>query len=384
MGRIRSKRVTDNVVDLMAGKLSRLPSTTLGALKQLACLGNSAPTAALSMILEMSEGAIDTLLWEVEHAGLVFRVDGGFAFLHDRVQEAVYALIPKMERAATHLRIGRVLAARTPPAELEEKIFEIVNQLDRGAALVDTIDEREQIAELNLRAGKRAKTSTAYASALIYLATGRRLLAEESWQRHYHLTFELEYHQAECEFLTGDLAAAEERLSMLSRRAANLVDLAAVTCRRIAVYTTLDRPDRAVEMGLEFLRHTGVTWSPHPTDKEAEQEFERIWHQLGSRPIEALLDLPQMSDPAWCRRCSPTTTCIVSSSVAWRISASSTATVTDRATPMAGSACSSARGSAITHRGFASANLPLIWLSNAGCSVSRPGPTSVSRTSFPG
>ena len=300
MGRIRSKRVTDNVVDLMAGKLSRLPSTTLGALKQLACLGNSAPTAALSMILEMSEGAIDTLLWEVEHAGLVFRVDGGFAFLHDRVQEAVYALIPKMERAATHLRIGRVLAARTPPAELEEKIFEIVNQLDRGAALVDTIDEREQIAELNLRAGKRAKTSTAYASALIYLATGRRLLAEESWQRHYHLTFELEYHQAECEFLTGDLAAAEERLSMLSRRAANLVDLAAVTCRRIAVYTTLDRPDRAVEMGLEFLRHTGVTWSPHPTDKEVEQEFERIWHQLGSRPIEALLDLPQMSDPAWC------------------------------------------------------------------------------------
>ena len=322
-------------------------------------------------------------------------MDGGFAFLHDRVQEAVYALIPKMERAATHLRIGRVLASRTPPAELEEKIFEIVNQLDRGAALVDTIDEREQIAELNLRAGKRAKTSTAYASALIYLATGRRLLAEESWQRHYHLTFELEYHQAECEFLTGDLAAAEERLSMLSRRAANLVDLAAVTCRRIAVYTTLDRPDRAVEMGLEFLRHTGVTWSPHPTDKEAEQEFERIWHQLGSRPIEALLDLPQMSDPAWCATIEVLAEiippalftdnnlhCLVIGRMA--NSASSTATVTDRATPMAGSACSSARGSAITHRGFASANLPLIWLSNAGCSVSRPGPTSVSRTSFPG
>ena len=103
-----------------------------------------------------------------------------------------------MERAATHLWIVRVLAARTPPAELEEKIFEIVNQLDRGAALVDTIDEREQIAELNLRAGKRAKMLTAYASALIYLAAGRRLLAEESRQRHYHLTFELEYHQAEC------------------------------------------------------------------------------------------------------------------------------------------------------------------------------------------
>ena len=207
---------------------------------------------------------------------------------------------PKMERAATHLRIGRVLAARTPPAELEEKIFEIVNQLDRGAALIDTIDEREQIAELNLMAGKRAKTSTAYASALTI-----SLRVAGCWRRRVGSgtttsPSSSSYHQAECEFLTGDLAAAEERLSMLSRRAANLVDLAAVTCRRIAVYTTLDRPDRAVEMGLEFLRHIGVTWSPHPTDKEAEQEFERIWHQLGSRPIEALLDLPQMSDPAWC------------------------------------------------------------------------------------
>ncbi|HZD62772.1 MAG TPA: serine/threonine-protein kinase PknK, partial [Xanthobacteraceae bacterium] len=202
MDRIRAKRVTDNVVDLMAGKLSRLPDSTLDAMKQLACLGNSAPTATLSMILETSEGAIDALFWEVEHAGLVFRLHGAYAFIHDRVQEAVYALIPKVERAAMHLRIGRVLASRTPPAELEENIFEIVNQLDRGAALVHSVEERDRIAELNLMAGKRAKTSTAYASALIYLATGRALLAEESWERNYRLIFELEYHQAECEFLT--------------------------------------------------------------------------------------------------------------------------------------------------------------------------------------
>jgi serine/threonine protein kinase len=205
MDRIRSKRVTDNVVELMAGKLSRLPGATLEALKQLACLGSSAQAASLSVILETPEGTIDTTLGEAVHAGLAFRLDGAYAFLHDRVQEAAYALIPEAERAATHLRIGRVLAARAAPAELEEKIFEIVNQLDRGAALVDSREEREQIAELNLMAGKRAKTSTAYASALTYLATGRSLLGEDSWERRYRLTFELEYHRAECEFLTGDL-----------------------------------------------------------------------------------------------------------------------------------------------------------------------------------
>ena len=91
---------------------------------------------------------------------------GAYTFLHDRVQEAAYSLSPEHARAEAHLRIGRRLAAHTPPEKREEAIFEIVNQLNRGVALITSRDEREQLAELNLIAGKRAKASTAYASAL--------------------------------------------------------------------------------------------------------------------------------------------------------------------------------------------------------------------------
>ena len=42
LGPIRAKGYTENVVDLMVGKLSRLPLTTQEALKALACLGNTA------------------------------------------------------------------------------------------------------------------------------------------------------------------------------------------------------------------------------------------------------------------------------------------------------------------------------------------------------
>ena len=38
--RIRAKGYTDNVVDLMVGKLTRLPANTQKALQLLACLGN--------------------------------------------------------------------------------------------------------------------------------------------------------------------------------------------------------------------------------------------------------------------------------------------------------------------------------------------------------
>ena len=181
-----------------------------------------------------------------------------------------------------HLRIGRLLSRIRPASDSRRRVFEIVNQLDRGAALITSLEERERVAELNLVAGKRAKASTAYASALTYLAAGAALLDEDSWDRRYELAFALELHRAECEFLTGELAAAEERLSMLSRRAGNLVDVAAVTCARVDLYTTLDRSDRAVEACLEYLRRVGVEWSPHPTNEEVAQEYERIGSSSGT------------------------------------------------------------------------------------------------------
>ncbi len=116
--------------------------------------------------------------------------------MHDRIREAAYTLIPPAERAQTHLRIGRLLAAHTPAEKQEEAIFEIVNQLDRGAALITSADEREQLAQFNLIAGKRAKSSTAYATALNYFVTGGALLTDDSWERRHQLAFSLELNRA--------------------------------------------------------------------------------------------------------------------------------------------------------------------------------------------
>jgi predicted ATPase len=164
-----------------------------------------------------------------------------------------------------------LLVAHTPPEKREELIFEIVNQLNRGVALITSRDEREQLSELDLIAGKRARNATAYASALTYLAAGRALLPEDRWERCGALAFALELHQAECEFLTGALAVAEERLSMLSGRAERLVDLASVTQLREDLFMTLGRSDRAVEACLDYLRHIGVQWSAHPAKEEVQR-----------------------------------------------------------------------------------------------------------------
>ena len=201
--RIHAKRYTDNVVELMVGKLTRLPAETQNALQQLACLGNTAEIAKLSIVLETSEEQVHAALWEAVRQEFVVRLAGAYQFIHDRVQEAAYSLVPDERRAEVHLRIGRLLAAHTPPEKREEAIFDIVDQLNRGAALIHEPDEREQLAEFNLLAGKRAKASTAYAAALNYLAAGAALLPEDAWERRHQLTFALELEPAECEFLTG-------------------------------------------------------------------------------------------------------------------------------------------------------------------------------------
>ena len=124
-------------------------------------------------------------------------------------------------------------------------------------------------------------------------------MPENSWERRHELTFALALHRAECEFLTGALAAAEERLSMLPSRAGRLVDFAAVTHLREELFTTLGRSDRAIEVCLDYLQHVGVEWSTHPMKEEVQQEYERLWRQIGPRSIEELVELPLMTDPEW-------------------------------------------------------------------------------------
>jgi PAS domain S-box-containing protein len=294
--RMRAIGYTDNVVELMVGKLCRLPLECQNALQALACLGNVATVDTLCIIHETSKEDVHADLREALRSGLVNQLPGAYQFAHDRIQEAAYSLILEQSRAEAHLRIGRLLVANTPVTKREGAIFEIVNQLNRATHLIASREEREQLAEFNLIAGRRAKASTAYASALNYLVAGEALLRDTGWKHHHETIFALAFERAECEFLTGEAVAADERLTALTNRAANAVERAKVACLRMNVCTTLNRSDRAIAVALDYLRCVGIDWSPHPTVEEVRQEYEQIWSRLGSRTVEDLIDLPLMSD----------------------------------------------------------------------------------------
>jgi len=176
---IRAKGYTDNVVDLMVGKLKRLSGATQTALLQLACLGNVVEFGTFTLVRGKLEEGIHTALSEAARAGLILRQENSYAFLHDRIHEAAYALIPEGDRAGAHLRIGRVLLESMTADQLAEHLFDVANQLNRGAALLFDRYEKAQVATIDLRAGRKAKASAAYVSARMYFSAGMALLDEK-------------------------------------------------------------------------------------------------------------------------------------------------------------------------------------------------------------
>ena len=251
----------------------------------------------LAAIHDATEQQLHATLLEARRQELIDLVESSYRFVHDRVHEAAYALIPTERRAAMHLRIGRMLVEHTPPGKLDDAIFEIVNQLNRASFLMTAPEEREQLAEFNLLAGKRAQASSAYVSALNYLAAGAALLTEDSWRRRRELSFALELARAHCEFASGTIAEAEERLRSLSIRAVTTGERVAVACLQVDLYQGIDRSDEAVAVGLRALRHLGVDIPEHPTEADARHAYDGVWTRLGARAIEDLVDLPLMSDP---------------------------------------------------------------------------------------
>jgi PAS domain S-box-containing protein len=297
LARIRAHGYTDNVVDLMVEKLKRLSGTAQTALQQLACLGNVVEIASLSLVFGESEEAIHTSLPEAVRTGLILRLEGSYAFLHDRIQEAAYALIPEGDRAGAHIGIGRVLVASMSEDQLTEHVFDVANQLNRGAALLIDRDEKAQVAAIDLRAGRRAKASAAYASAREYFSAGMALLDERDWISEYELTFSLWLERAECEVLSGNPEKAEQLIAELLQRATSKIDQAAIYHLKVRLHEMKGEYPQAVASALTCLNLFGIDLPAHPTQEQVQAEYETVWQTLNGRLIESLIDLPLMTDP---------------------------------------------------------------------------------------
>ncbi|MGM5028294.1 AAA family ATPase [Tardiphaga sp. 862_B3_N4_1] len=294
---IRSRNISDNVVDLLAGKLDRLPIETRDALGHLACLGISAEFTTLLAITELSEQELLSSLQIAIDSGLLVRTEGSISLIHDRIHEAAYAMVAGDHRASIHLKNARAIASSTKHEDLYDRIFLLVDQFNRANAVLDSAAERLEIAGYNLIAGKRAATATAYSSALHYFSCGRALLPADSWSTHRDLTFNLEWLQAESEFVTGDLRAAERRLAIIALEECTTSQQTQTVCLQLLVLFTSGQYDKAIAIGLDWLERHETPLPRRPTHEDVQREYEHMLGTLKRSSIEQFGELAPMAAP---------------------------------------------------------------------------------------
>ncbi len=297
---IKAADMTDNVVDLMMGKISRMSLSTQQALKMAACIGNRFDLSLLSAILSRNEIATGTDLWEAIQEGLVLTAKSEFRFLHDRVQQAAYALIPADEIASLHLTIGRQLWHRIDQGEVDEHIFDITGHLNAAISLITHSEERFQCSLLNLQAGRKAKASTAYQPALQHLQAAVELLASDCWSAQYRHTMDIYRERADVAYLLGRFTEAERDLDEAMAHAANRYDQADIYLQKIIQYNQLGKYNELVEVARTALSLFGVTL-PDPNDEiglqtDFQQQMTEYLRLLNQRPIDSLITLDDVAD----------------------------------------------------------------------------------------
>src|SRR6478672_9688507 len=318
---LQSIGITDyNVVELIARNIRKLPSDTQKVLKLAACIGNSFNLEVLVIVNQESSLVTAAQLWSALQAGLILPLSneykiplvfseeqaGGFTltdvkvdyrFLHDRVQQAAYSLIPDEEKKQTHLKIGQLLLQNTTPEEQKENIFALVNQLNYGTDLLITETEKYELAQLNLIAGQKAKAATAHDSAVKYLQVGLDLLTSNSWDTQYDLALALHSEAAEAAFLSGDFEGMQRCVELVQNWAKTLLDKVKVYEVQIQAYISQNKLLEAVNTALQVLKLLGVEFPAEPNPSDIGQALEQTAAILSGTRIEALIDLPQMIDP---------------------------------------------------------------------------------------
>ncbi|GCL37305.1 serine/threonine kinase with two-component sensor domain protein [Sphaerospermopsis reniformis] len=304
----------DDIVEFLGTQIKKLPVDTQNILKIAACIGNQFDLYTLSIVCEKSQLKIATNLWNALKQGLIlpqdesykFYVDSAdsidvislsaaelklnnlerltvkYKFLHDRVQQAAYFLIPDAEKQATHLKIGKLILKNTDSRELEERIFEIVNQLNISVELITNELDKYELAKLNLIAGQKAKLSTAYEAAVIYLRMGLELLAIDSWQNQYDLTLNLYVEAVEAQFLNINFDQAQTYIKIVKNHAHSLLDQVKVYEAEMQIYMAQVQIQLAIETGLNITNLLGVNLEKEPPE---------------NLNVDDLINLPVMTAP---------------------------------------------------------------------------------------
>lgn len=288
---------TDNVVELVSGKMHRLDQSIQDILKIASCIGNSFDMETISLISTESEEDILSYLKRAESEGFIIEISESYKFGHDRIQQAAYTLMQDQASKEIHLRIGKKLFESTEKEKLTERIFDIVNQWNQGIALITDEETRNKLSELNYMAGQQAKQSMAYKTAFSYLHTGIQLLGENSWHEKTEFTTLLYVSAAEAALFSGDLENSQKLTDALLENSRDVFGKVQAYRIKIKIMAYQGKLKESVPIGLEALHLLGIHIQENSLEEQISKSYQEILTIINGKPMSSFLNIPDMTDP---------------------------------------------------------------------------------------
>ncbi|MDA1101568.1 MAG: serine/threonine-protein kinase PknK [Proteobacteria bacterium] len=317
---IEERNYTDNVVDLVIERIRRLPRDAEEALKIAACSGNRFDLFTLARLLGKPSAEVAQAIWPLLKENLLLPLTDSYRaamehgedetaeaganvtyhFLHDRVQQAAYSLLSDTERRRTHLSIGRSQQRGIDETSPREQWFNLLMHLNNAGALIETPDERRELAALNLAAGRRAKLVAAFEPAIEYLGAGLTALPPGSWETDYELALDLHVEAAEAAYLNHDFENMAVLGAEIASHAQNLMDRVRMHEIELRSLIAQDRRLDAIATALPLLSEIDAAIPAEPGPEDYGIAFGAAEGALAGREMSDIAALPQMTDPHAC------------------------------------------------------------------------------------
>ena len=316
---IQAMPMSNDALNLMLGKLLKLPVDLQKILKLAACIGGTFDLKTLAIACEQTPGQTAAALRSSIVEGLVLLINdhvetetmvqqdnqtdsvvdsaARYEFLHDRVHQAAYSLIPDEEKKELHLQMGRLVLRNTAKDELDDKIFNIMGHLNRSLDLIKDPAERIELAGYNLIAGRKAKIAVAYNSALNYFKAGLELLPENCWAENYLLTYELHLESLQGEYLCLNINAAEQLFDLLLDKAETNLERAGIYGVKMELSSGIEKYHEALQLGIKGLSLLGVNLQLEPGKYAFIKEIIPIKWRLHRRRLSDFVSSPLNIDP---------------------------------------------------------------------------------------
>jgi diguanylate cyclase (GGDEF)-like protein len=309
---IKTQKITANVVDLMVENIQKLPQSTQEILQLGACIGEQFSLKILSILKETSLKLTAKQLWLAVEMGLIFPVGENYKFIetelnldldvvykfaHDRILQAAYFLIPENRKQEIHLHIGRLLLKSLSVQQQQEKLFDLVNHLNYGIDLLKETQERIELAQLNLKAARKARASAAYQPARNYFQYAIALLPANAWEQQYSLALTLYTEAAEVAYLCGNFKEMEHLAETIKKQAKTNIETIKVD--EIVIYSCIARNQmlEALNIALKVLKRLEIELPEEPNPEDMAIALAQTQASIGDRKPAELAKLALMSDP---------------------------------------------------------------------------------------